>query len=108
MARPWGRSEPLVRYVSPFGDTEWMTRRGADRRLALDGRLWRRYLAIGCLTPHERELGPPRIEPVPICPTCRGTGKPRSGERDGVRGTCCSKCVGAGYLAEDWPPAVSE
>jgi hypothetical protein len=108
MARPWGRSEPLVRYVSPFGAPEWMTRRGAERRRSLDDRRWQRYLGIGCLTQRERELGPPRIEVVPICPRCRGTGKPRSSsEGVGIRGSCCPQCLGAGYLAEDWPPAAS-
>ena len=108
MARPWGRSDPLVRYVSPFGYPAWMTRRRAEQRLALDGRRWQRYLSIGCLTQRERDLGPPRIEVVPICPRCRGTGKPRSsGGGAEVRGTCCSQCLGAGYLADDWPPAAS-
>ena len=56
MARPWGRSEPLVRYVSPFGYPAWMTRRRAERRLVLDARRWRRYLSVGCLTQREQEL----------------------------------------------------
>jgi hypothetical protein len=108
MARPWVRSEPLVRYVNPFGYPAWMTRRRAERRLALDDRRWQRYLAVGCLTRREREVGPPRIEVVPICPGCRGTGKPRLPRGGGeIRGTCCAQCVGAGYLADDWPPAAS-
>jgi hypothetical protein len=107
MARPWGRSDPLVRYVSPFGYPAWMTRRRAEQRLAREGLRWQRYLAVGCLTPRERALGPPRVEVVPICPRCRGTGKPGAGEGNGLRGTCCSQCLGAGYLADDWPPAAS-
>ena len=108
MARPWGRSEPLVRYVSPFGFPAWMTRRRAERRLALDGRRWQRYLSVGCLTQRERDLGPPRIEVVPICRRCGGTGKPTpSNGRAGLRGTCCTECLGAGYLAAEWPPAAS-
>jgi hypothetical protein len=108
MARPWGRSEPLVRYVSPFGYPAWMTRRRAERRLVLDARRWRRYHSVGCLTQREQEIGAPRIDVVPICPRCRGTGKPwLNGDGVGLRGTCCSHCLGAGYLAEEWPPAAS-
>jgi hypothetical protein len=109
MARPWQRSEPLVRYVTPFGYPAWMTRRRAEQRLALEGRRWHRYLSVGCLTEREEEIGPPHIEVVPICPLCSGTGKPGSnGNGVALRGTCCSDCLGAGYLAEDWPPAAAD
>jgi hypothetical protein len=105
MAALWNR-EPLVRYVSPFGYPAWMTRRRAEQRMARDGRRWQRYDTVGCLTPREREVGPPHIDPVPICDWCGGSGVPtRAGDAGTAHGTSCSRCLGAGYLADKWPPS---
>jgi hypothetical protein len=104
MAPLWNR-EPLVRYVSPFGYPTWLTRRRAEQRMARDGRRWRRYEIVGCLTARERAVGPPHIDPVPICPWCHGTGVPtQPGDPGDAHGTSCSRCRGAGYLTEEWPP----
>ena len=60
-----------VRYVSPFGSPAYMPRDVAERYMADDDARWLRYLAAEqqgagqMLTDQQRQIGPPRIEPLP-------------------------------------------
>lgn len=53
------RTEPLVRYSSPFGSPAWMTRERAAKLCIEDDRLWLLMQEVGNLSEQQRKHGPP-------------------------------------------------